>query len=82
MLQCTAQLRRRARVPRKNCRQDEYRGPLIGLTKDLQHKQTKMAYKLQNLQATQEEKLKAIEEKLAQQQKFNDELLALLKDSC
>jgi len=41
-----------------------------------------MAFKLENLQATQEEKLKAIEEKLAQQQKFNDELLALLKDSC
>jgi len=52
------------------------------LTKDLQHKQGKMASKLQDIQSTQEEKLKAIEEKIAQQQKFNDQLLALLKDSC
>ena len=66
----------------KKCSEQESRRPLLVLTKDLQGKQAQMESKLQDLQATQEEKLKEIEEKLAQQQKFNDELLALLKDSC
>jgi hypothetical protein len=81
MLQCATEEACVLASP-KTSREEDTRRTLIHLTKDLQHKQGKMASKLQDIQSTQEEKLKAIEEKIAQQQKFNDQLLALLKDSC